>query len=63
MVADFTPTATHDVGVPRVLFTLPRGADYDVARDGRFLVNLPLITPAQNRLSVVVNWPAELKKK
>ncbi len=62
MAAALTPKIPPDVGVPRALFTLPRGANYEVARDGRFLVNLPLSPLGQNRLSVVVNWPAELKK-
>ncbi len=62
MVADVTPQTPHAVGTPRLLFPLPRSASFEVARDGRFLVQLPIVTHEQERLSVVVNWQAELKQ-
>jgi hypothetical protein len=41
--------------------TSPSNANYDVARDGRFLIEVPANqTPAP--LNVIVNWTALLKK-
>ena len=51
---------------PKELFELAaanlNGRYYDVGPDGRFLTNSsPIITKAQS-FSLVVNWPAKLKK-
>ena len=55
-----------ELSAPEPLFELAagnlNGRYYDVGPDGRFLVNTsPLTTKAQN-FSVVVNWPAALRK-
>jgi Tol biopolymer transport system component len=55
-----------ELGDPKFLFELAagnlNGRYYDVAPDGRFLVNTsPLMTKAQS-FSLMVNWPARLKK-
>ena len=55
-----------ELSPPTALFELAagnlNGRYYDVAPDGRFLANTsPLTTKAQN-LSLVVNWPARLKR-
>ena len=50
-------------------FDLPSGqsialagyAEYDVSRDGRFLVNVPVASPTPTAL-VTLNWKAGLKK-
>jgi serine/threonine protein kinase len=58
-----------DIGQPITLFDLPSGqsialagyAEYDVSRDGRFLVNVPVASPTPTAL-VTLNWKAGLKK-
>ena len=55
-----------DLSTPTALFELAAGnfnpRYYDVAPNGRFLANsYPLATKAQT-FSLVVNWPARLKK-
>ena len=55
-----------ELGAPTALFELAAGNlngwYYDVAPNGRFLANTsPLTTKAQS-FSLVVNWPAKLKK-
>jgi Tol biopolymer transport system component len=52
-----TPTALFELAAGNL-----NGRYYDVAPDGRFLANTsPLMTKAQG-FSLVVNWPARLKK-
>jgi len=58
--------STIELSAPKPLFELVsanlNGRYYDVAPDGRFLANTsPLTTKAQS-FSLVVNWPARLKK-
>jgi hypothetical protein len=36
-------------------------AQYDVANDGRFLMNLALEAPRTAPISLILNWPALLK--
>jgi hypothetical protein len=51
-----------EASAPRELFALPPGIeDFGIAPDGRrFLVRVP--EPNPRPLTVVVNWPAMLKK-
>ncbi len=35
---------------------------YDVTRDGRFLLNVPLEDEATSSITVVLNWTAGLKR-
>jgi hypothetical protein len=53
-----------DVGTPRPVFPLPdRGwADFAVAPDGRFLAVVPEITAREQPVTVIVNWPAAIKR-
>jgi hypothetical protein len=52
-----SPTPLFEVAAANLL-----GRYYDVGPDGRFLVNTsPLAAKAQS-FSLVVNWPARLKK-
>ena len=58
--------SAFEVGAVRPLFDIrpggPRSA-YDVSPDGqRFLVNLLAEEPASSPITLVVNWPALLKK-
>ena len=50
-------------GVPKALFDLPNALQFDVAKDGRFLIQ----TPAEQQrkdvpVTLVTNWLAGLKK-
>lgn len=62
-----------EVGTPTPLFTArmlngpaaPTGfrAQYDVSADGqRFLLNVPTDDAAPQSITLVVNWPADLRK-
>ena len=57
---------TVEPSVPRQLFQLPRrspaGATYEASRDGQRFLVLTSPESAQQSLTVVVNWPALLKK-
>ena len=51
------------VGAPKVLFTLPIGAPWDVSPDGqRFLVGLPPAAAGLAPITVVTNWTTGLVK-
>jgi len=71
MAAQVTTGATFDAGTPVALFqTNPRQPIsnndqfvYDVSRDGqRFLINTPIKQAETQPMSIVLNWPAKLKK-
>ncbi len=50
-------------GVPKPLFEVPVSAQFDVAKDGRFLMQAPTGQSAANPpLTVITNWQAGLKK-
>jgi len=57
-----------DRGVPKALFDSPLGLGtgdygaYDVSKDGRFLMSLSASQSATVPMTVVVNWPAALKR-
>ncbi len=58
-----------EVGRPRPLFAMHRailgggrGIWFDVSKDGRFLMPIPVENAAPAPMTVVVNWTAELKK-
>ena len=55
-----------ELGSPMALFELAagnlNGRYYDVAPDGRFLANTSPLTARSQSFSLVVNWPARLKK-
>jgi Tol biopolymer transport system component len=59
---------TFQAGIPKELFEAPFVADhrrnrYDVTRDGkRFLVLVPAGEKQEQKITVVVNWPALLKR-
>jgi serine/threonine protein kinase/Tol biopolymer transport system component len=67
MAAAINPAAGMQVERPRELFRAPLSSPvdspfmtrYDVAADGRFLLNVP-IQSGQPPISVVVNWTADL---
>jgi hypothetical protein len=50
----------HQLGGPAA--RLGYGAQFDVARDGRLLLNLPVEDSSPSPINVVVNWKAMLKK-
>ena len=50
-------------GVPKPLFEVATSIQFDVSRDGRFLIQVPVATQAASvPLTVVTNWQAGLKK-
>ena len=59
---------TFQAGVPKELFEAPFVKDirrnrYDVTRDGkRFLVITPADEKQEQKITVIVNWPALLKR-
>jgi hypothetical protein len=59
-----TDGEAFQAGVPRPLFaTAPGAGQYDVTRDGqRFILVEPLEQARTQPMTVIVNWPAALKK-
>jgi hypothetical protein len=52
-----------DAGVPKPLFDVRAQAQFDVSKDGRFLIHVPQDQAATNvPMTVVVNWQSGLKK-
>jgi len=55
-----------ELSAPSPLFELAagnlNGRYYDVAPDGRFLANTSPLTAKAQSFSLVVNWPARLKR-
>jgi hypothetical protein len=52
-----------DAGVPKPLFDVRTQAQFDVSKDGRFLIHVPQDRATTNvPLTVVVNWQSALKK-
>jgi Tol biopolymer transport system component len=50
-------------GEPKMLFTPPRSSGvWDVSKDGRFLIAVPVEASAQEPLTVVLNWSSGLPK-
>jgi hypothetical protein len=61
-----TRTGSLELSPPTFLFELAagnlNGRYYDVSPDGRFLANTSPLTAKAQSFSLVVNWPARLKK-
>ena len=52
-----------EVGLPKPLFEVRASGQFDVGKDGRFLIKVPQDTAAVNvPITVIVNWQAGLKK-
>jgi Tol biopolymer transport system component len=52
-----------EVGVPKALFEVRAADQFDVSRDGRFLLKVPRDAAAANvPITVVVNWEAGVKR-
>jgi hypothetical protein len=52
-----------EAGAPRALFSVPGPHQFDVGKDGRFLIQVPQVqTPIDVSINVVVNWQSALKK-
>jgi hypothetical protein len=52
-----------EVGVPKPLFEVRAAGQFDVSKDGRFLMRVPQEQAATNvPITVVTNWQAALKK-
>jgi hypothetical protein len=57
--------AILEAGTPKALFQIhPASGGYDVTRDGeKFLVNEVVSEASAGQLTLVLTWPATLKKK
>lgn len=58
-------STSGEAGHPRSLFKLAKGGEwshFDLAPDGRFLAVVPVQTSGQQPLTVIVNWPATLRR-
>jgi eukaryotic-like serine/threonine-protein kinase len=54
---------TFEAGVPKVLFSVPGRNQFDVGKDGRFLIQVPQAQTTESvSINVVVNWQSALKK-
>jgi hypothetical protein len=65
MAVDIKGTGgSPEAGVPKALFDVrvPGYARFDVAKDGKFLIPIPVEQSASAPITVVVNWTGELKK-
>jgi len=63
MAVTVRTSGDFEAGIPAVLFQPSAGlVDYDVAADGRFLVNLGKAGFNATRLNVVMNWESVLKE-
>ncbi len=67
MAVDIKLTPAFATGVPKPLFAMPASGtisthEYQVARDGRFLIATPIEEWGAGPITVVVDWPAALKK-
>jgi Tol biopolymer transport system component len=60
-------SGTFEAGIPKPLFDVRIGnaagvSDYEVARDGRFLVNTLFEQNERSPVTVVMNWTADMKR-
>jgi len=67
MAVDVRTDGTLQAGVPKALFEAHIGSSdaydsYDVARDGRFLIPVPVEQNSTVAMTVVANWTAALNK-
>jgi Tol biopolymer transport system component len=68
MAVDIKLAPAFAAGVPKPLFAIPASGtittyEYQVARDGRFLIAAPVEEWGAGPFTVVLDWPAALKKK
>jgi len=62
-VAVKTSGRGFEAGVPRALFSTPGHRQFEIGKDGRFLVQVPQAQTTRNAsINVVVNWQSALKK-
>jgi hypothetical protein len=53
---------SFQASVPKALFEVAAIAQFDVSKDGRFLIQVPVGQGASNvPLKIVTNWPAAVK--
>ena len=64
MAVEIKGTGTaFQASAPRPLFTVPVQEQYDVSKDGRFLIHVPVNQNATGLpITVVKNWQAGLRK-
>jgi hypothetical protein len=64
MGAEIRSGTKFDFGVPKSLFDvrMDAGARFDVSKDGKFLIPSQVEAASTVPMTVVVNWPAGLRK-
>jgi Tol biopolymer transport system component len=63
MAVEVKPGPKFDAGIPKPLFDTRRtGIGYDVGKDGRFLIPVPVEQSGTSPITMVINWTAGLKK-
>jgi len=67
MAVEVTGGDKFEAGIPKPLFETHRGSGtgdirFDVSKDGRILIPIPVENTAPLPMTVVVNWTAGLKK-
>ena len=60
MVVPIGDDAPRAFDKPRGLFTIDAFGDYDVARDGRFIIVMPAVR--EQPVSVMLNWQAAIRR-
>jgi hypothetical protein len=54
---------SFEAGVPKALFAVPAHEQFDVGKDGRFLIRVPRVPSTDSvTVNVVVGWQSALKK-
>ena len=51
-----------EAGIPKPLFDVSSTGSYDVGKDGRFLIGVPVEQSGATPITVVMNWQAGLRK-
>jgi hypothetical protein len=62
VVVEFGEGSFGRLGTPREVFRTRDALSFDVAADGRFLVNQAVSDSSDTPVTVIVNWPQLLKK-
>jgi hypothetical protein len=56
-------SSSFQAGIPKPLFEVAKSQQFDVGKDGRFLIQVPSEKAAESvPITVVLNWQAGLKK-
>jgi hypothetical protein len=62
MAVEVKAGPAFEAGIPKPLFDVSSAGSYDVGKDGRFLIPVPVEQSGTTPITVVVNWQAGLRK-